>query len=193
MNMKRTHYNGLLSIENVGQEVTLVGWVAKKRNLGSLLFIDLRDRTGIVQVLCKDPSIVPDVRNEFVITVVGNVGKKDVANPNLKTGAIEVIAKEVKVISVASTTPMIVDNVTDALEETRLKYRYLDLRRPVMQEKLIKRAAIIKAFHQYLDGHGFIEVETPILTLSTPGGARDYLVPSRLQKGSFYALSLIHI
>jgi len=186
--MKRTHLNGLLTLGDVGQEVTLLGWVAKRRNLGSLLFIDLRDRSGIIQILCKDPSAVPDIRNEFVISVTGIVSKKDVPNPNLKTGAIEVIASEIKVISAAMTPPLIIDNVTDALEETRLKYRYLDLRRPIMQEKLIKRAKIVKAFHEYLDGQGFTEVETPILTLSTPGGARDYLVPSRLQKGSFYAL-----
>ncbi|HOJ45438.1 MAG TPA: aspartate--tRNA ligase [Bacilli bacterium] len=186
--MKRTHYNGLLTINDVGQSVSLFGWVAKKRNLGSLLFIDLRDRTGIVQLLVKDPSSVPDIRNEYVIHVTGIVSKKDVPNPNLKTGSIEIIVSDLKVISSAQTTPMIIDNQTDALEETRLKYRYLDIRRPIMQEKLIARSKIVKLFHEYLDDQGFIEVETPILTLSTPGGARDYLVPSRLQHGSFYAL-----
>ena len=186
--MKRTHYNGELTLNEVGQQVTLLGWVAKRRHLGSLLFIDLRDRTGIVQLLCQDPSIIPDIRNEYVIQVTGLVSKKDVPNANLKTGAIEVLVSSLSVLSVAQTTPLIIDNITDALEETRLKYRYLDLRRPVMQEKLIARAKIVKLFHEYLDQQGFTEIETPILTLSTPGGARDYLVPSRLQHGSFYAL-----
>lgn len=186
--MKRTHYNGLLTLNEVGQHVTLVGWIARKRNLGSLLFIDLRDRSGIVQLICEDPSLVPDVKNEYVIQVEGTIRQKDVPNPNLKTGTIEVVVSSLKVISSASTPPMIIDNVTDALEDTRLKYRYLDLRRPIMQEKLITRSRIIKTFHEFLDKLGFIEIETPLLTLSTPGGARDYLIPSRLQHGSFYAL-----
>jgi aspartyl-tRNA synthetase len=186
--MKRTHYNGLLTLNEVGQHVTLVGWIARKRNLGSLLFIDLRDRSGIVQLICEDPSLVPDVKNEYVIQVEGTIRQKDVPNPNLKTGTIEVVVSSLKVISSASTPPMIIDNVTDALEDTRLKYRYLDLRRPIMQEKLITRSRIIKTFHEFLDKQEFIEIETPLLTLSTPGGARDYLIPSRLQHGSFYAL-----
>ncbi len=186
--MKRTHYNGLLTLNDVGTSVSLVGWVAKRRNLGSLQFIDLRDRTGIVQLLVSDPNSIPDVRNEYVIAITGVVHKKDVPNPNLKTGNIEVNVATLTVLSKAETPPLIIDNVTDALEETRLKYRYLDLRRPIMAEKLMLRAKIVKLFHEFLDNNGFIEVETPILTLSTPGGARDYLVPSRLQQGSFYAL-----
>lgn len=187
--MERTHYNGTLNETNVGEEVTLVGWVHKRRNLGSIVFIDLRDRSGIVQVLVKNDEInVDDIRNEFVLQIKGIVSLKEVPNKNLKTGKIEVIASAVKVINTANTTPIIIDDKTDALEDTRLKYRYLDLRRPCMQEKLIIRAKIVKAVHEYLDNHDFIEVETPILTLSTPEGARDYLVPARLHPGKFYAL-----
>ncbi len=186
--MERSNYNGLLSIKDVNKEVTLLGWVAKKRNLGSLVFIDLRDTTGIVQVTVRDDVKIPDIRNEYVIQVKGTVAKKDVPNKALKTGEIEVVAKEIKVINKAETTPMIIDDNTDALEDTRLKYRYLDLRRPIMQSRLKTRAKIVKAVHEYLDEHNFLEVETPILTLSTPEGARDYLVPSRLHRGCFYAL-----
>ncbi len=152
------------------------------------MFIDLRDRSGIIQVTVRDDVKVPDIRNEYVIQVYGKVAKKDVPNKALKTGAIEVIASKINVINTAETTPMIIDDNTDALEDTRLKYRYLDLRRPIMQQRLITRAKIVKATHEYLDEHGFLEVETPILTLSTPEGARDYLVPSRIHHGCFYAL-----
>ncbi|MCQ2794481.1 MAG: aspartate--tRNA ligase [Bacilli bacterium] len=186
--MERTNSNGTLSLKDVGQDVILVGWVHKKRNLGSLMFIDLRDRSGIIQVTVRDDVKVPDIRNEYVIQVYGKVAKKDVPNKALKTGAIEVIASKINVINTAETTPMIIDDNTDALEDTRLKYRYLDLRRPIMQQRLITRAKIVKATHEYLDEHGFLEVETPILTLSTPEGARDYLVPSRIHHGCFYAL-----
>ena len=186
--MERTCYNANLSIKDVGRSVTLVGWVSKRRNLGSLLFIDLRDRSGIIQVTVKDDVKVPDVRNEYVIQVHGQVAKKDVPNPKLKTGEIEVIASKIIIINEASTTPLIIDDETDALEDIRLKYRYLDLRRPVMQEKLKIRAKIVKSTHEYLDNNDFLEVETPILTLSTPEGARDYVVPSRIHHGSFYAL-----
>jgi len=186
--MKRTNYNGTLSIKDVNKEVTLVGWVSKRRNLGCLLFIDLRDTTGIVQVTVREGVKCPDIRNEYVIQVTGTVSKKDVPNKLLKTGEIEVIAKEINVINKAETTPMIIDDNTDALEDTRLKYRYLDLRRPIMQSRLKTRAKIVRAVHEYLDSHNFLEVETPILTLSTPEGARDYLVPSRLHHGCFYAL-----
>ena len=186
--MERTCYNASLSINDVGREVTLLGWVSKRRNLGSLLFIDLRDRSGIIQVTVKDDVKVPDVRNEYVIEVKGRVAKKDVANPKLKTGEIEVIASAITIINEAATTPLIIDDDTDALEDVRLKYRYLDLRRPLMQEKLKIRAKIVRAAHEFLDDNDFIEVETPILTLSTPEGARDYVVPSRIHHGSFYAL-----
>jgi aspartyl-tRNA synthetase len=162
--------------------------VSKRRNLGSLLFIDLRDRSGIIQITVKDDVKVPDVRNEYVIQVFGVVAKKDVPNQKLKTGGIEVIAEKIVVINEAVTTPLIIDDETDALEDVRLKYRYLDLRRPIMQEKLKIRSQIVRAAHEYLDSHDFLEVETPILTLSTPEGARDYVVPSRIHHGSFYAL-----
>ncbi len=188
--MERTHYNGRLGLEEVGQKVTLLGWVHKWRNLGSIMFIDLRDKTGIVQVMVNTDKItdLPDIRNEYVIQVFGEVAKKEVENTKLKTGKIEVVASKIILINEAQTTPMIIDDNTDALEDTRLKYRYLDLRRPCMQEILRTRAKIVKAVHEYLDAHEFLEVETPILCLSTPEGARDYLVPSRIHKGHFYAL-----
>lgn len=188
--MQRTHYNGRLGVENVGQEVVLVGWVSKWRNLGSIMFIDLRDKTGIVQVMVNTETMkdLPDIRNEYVIQVFGHIERKENENPNLKTGKIEVVATKIVLINEAQTTPMIIDDNTDALEDTRLKYRYLDLRRPRMQEILQIRAKIVRAVHEYLDEHDFLEVETPILCLSTPEGARDYLVPSRIHKGHFYAL-----
>ena len=186
--MKRTCFNTELNEKNVGQEVTLVGWVSKRRNLGSLLFIDLRDRSGIIQVTVNEGVEVPDIRNEYIISVTGKVSLKEKANPNLKTGKIEVIASKVEVINTAKTTPLIIADETDALEDTRLKYRYLDLRRPVMQSYLDIRHQIKLAVHEYLSKERFIEVETPILTLSTPEGARDYLVPSRVHHGKFYAL-----
>ena len=186
--MERTCYNASLSINDVGREVTLLAWGSKRRNLGSLLFIDLRDRSGIIQVTVKDDVKVPDVRNEYVIEVKGRVAKKDVANPKLKAGEIEIIASAITIINEAATTPLIIDDDTDALEDVRLKYRYLDLRRPLMQEKLKIRAKIVRAAHEFLDDNDFIEVETPILTLSTPEGARDYVVPSRIHHGCFYAL-----
>lgn len=186
--MKRTCYNTELSLDNVGQVVSLVGWVAKKRNLGSLVFIDLRDRSGIIQLTVQEGVKIPDVRNEYVIAVEGKVAKKDVPNKNLKTGDIEVIVSKIEVLSKAKPTPMIIADETDALEDLRLKYRYLDLRRPSLQNNLIKRAKIVSIAHDYFDKNGFIEVETPCLTLSTPEGARDYIVPSRITHGAFYAL-----
>lgn len=186
--MKRTNYNGELRLANVGEEVTLVGWVSTRRNLGSILFIDLRDNTGIVQLCVEDPSKVPDVRNEYVIQVEGVVRKKDVPNPKLPSGDIEVLVKDMKVINKAENPPFIISDKTDALEDTRLEYRYLDLRRPCMLNNLRTRAKIVKITHDYLDSNRFLEVETPILDLATPEGARDYLVPSRLHHGCFYAL-----
>ena len=186
--MLKTSNNGELSIKNVGEQVKLVGWVAKKRNLGSLIFIDLRDRTGIIQLTVNEGVQIPDVRNEYVIQATGTVAKKEVANKNLKTGEVEVIVKEIKVLSKAKTTPMIIADETDALEDLRLQYRYLDLRRPCLQENLKKRAKIVHCAHEYFDENGFTEVETPCLTLSTPEGARDYIVPSRITHGAFYAL-----
>ena len=186
--MNRSCYNTDLSLKDVGREVSLVGWVSKKRNLGALQFIDLRDRSGIIQVTVREGVSVPDVRNEYVIRVEGVVNKNDVPNKALKTGEIEILAKNIEVFSKANPTPMIIADNTDALEDVRLKYRYLDLRRPVMRHNLEKRAQIVKAAHQYFDENGFIEVETPCLTLSTPEGARDYIVPSRVSHGCFYAL-----
>ena len=186
--MERTCFNTELSEKNVGQVVSLIGWVSKKRNLGAIVFIDLRDRSGIIQVTVNEGVEIPDIRNEYVISVKGKVSLKEKANPNLKTGKIEIIASEVKVINTAKTTPLIIADETDALEDTRLKYRYLDLRRPIMQSYLDTRHQIKMAVHEYLSKEHFIEVETPILTLSTPEGARDYLVPSRVHHGKFYAL-----
>ena len=188
--MFRTKNNGELRLSNVGEKVTLVGWVSKKRNLGSLVFIDLRDRYGYTQVLLEDEKfpIAKDIKNEYIIQVVGTVQKKDVPNKKLPTGEIEVVAENLKIINSSEQPPFIIADETDALEDTRLKYRYLDLRRPVMQNYLKTRAKIVRACHEYLDNNDFIEVETPILTLSTPEGARDFLVPSRMRKGSFYAL-----
>lgn len=186
---KRTHHCGDLRIEDVGKTVDILGWVAKKRNLGSLLFIDLRDRWGIVQVLVKTEEIsVPDIRNEYIISVHGVVNKKDQPNKSLATGDIEVEALEIKVINTASQPPIIIADNTDALEDVRLKYRYLDLRRPIMQKRFFIRAKIVKCVHEYLDSLDFVEVETPTLTLSSPEGAKEYLVPSRIHHGCFYAL-----
>ena len=186
--MERTCRNTELSLQDVGRKVTLLGWVAKRRNLGSILFIDLRDRSGIIQIMVKDAEKVPDIRNEYVIQVKGTVSKKEVANPNLKTGAIEIIADEIVVVNTAKLTPIIVADDTDALEDTRLKYRYLDLRRPCMQKYFDIRDQIKISVHSYLHKLQFIEVETPMLCASSPEGAKEYLVPSRLHHGSFYAL-----
>nr|MCR4562714.1 aspartate--tRNA ligase [Bacilli bacterium] len=186
--MKRTDYNGELRLKDVGREVTLVGWVSKWRKLGAIEFIDLRDNTGIVQLAIDDTSSFPDVRNEYVVSATGVVRKKEVPNPKLPTGEIEVALKELKVINKAETTPFIIADKTDALEDTRLQYRYLDLRRPTMLDKLKTRAKIVQITHDYFDKNRFLEVETPILNLATPEGARDYIVPSRLHHGSFYAL-----
>ena len=180
--MERTNYNGELRVSDAGKKVTLVGWVSNRRNLGSLLFIDLRDNTGIVQLIALDPEKIPDVRNEYVVQVKGSVRKKEIPNPKIPTG------EDVKVINKAENPPFIIADKTDALEDTRLEYRYLDLRRPCMLKNLRTRAKIVKITHEYLDANRFLEVETPILDLATPEGARDYLVPSRLHHGSFYAL-----
>ena len=188
--MYRTKYNGTLREANVGERVQLVGWVSKKRNFGQLCFIDLRDTTGICQ-LVFDEQIAPevkDVRNEYVIQVEGVVEKRKDPNPAMPTGAIEVLVDKVNIINTAKTTPLIIADETDALEDTRMEYRYLDLRRPIMQQRLKTRHAVSRSLRDYLDNHGFLEVETPMLGKSTPEGARDYLVPSRVHPGSFYAL-----
>ena len=188
--MNRTHHNGDLRLENVNEHVELVGWVAKKRNFGQLLFIDLRDRSGICQLVFDESmsEALKDVRNEYVLSVSGIVLQRKDANPDLKTGEIEVKVEKFEIINKAKTTPLIIADETDALEDTRLQYRYLDLRRPVMQNKLIMRHKITRSMREYLDNNDFIEIETPMLGKSTPEGARDYLVPSRVHPGSFYAL-----
>lgn len=191
IDMKRTHNNGQLRIENVNQEVSLIGWVSKKRNFGSIIFVDLRDRYGITQVVFDESKfpLANELRSEFLIEISGQVVERKDYNPKLATGEIEVIVSEFKLINKSKQTPLLIQDNTDALEETRMKYRYLDLRRPIMQERLIKRAKIVKAMHHYLDSHDFIEVETPMLTKSTPEGSREYLVPSRVHPGEFYALA----
>lgn len=188
--MYRTHTCGQLKKDDVGKTVELAGWVSKRRNLGSIVFIDLRDRYGITQITFDEAhtEAIKDVRNEYVLWVKGEVSAKEVANPKLETGEIEVLVKEVKVLNSSKTTPMIIADETDALEDLRLKYRYLDLRRPVLQKNLILRDKVTTIFRRVLHDHDFIEVETPILSKSTPEGARDYLVPSRLYNGKFYAL-----
>lgn len=188
--MNRTHNNGELRASHIGEKVELVGWVAKKRNLGSLVFIDLRDRSGIVQ-LVFDESLadqLKEVRNEYVLAISGTVQQRKEANPDLATGEIEVAGDGITIINRAKTTPLIIADETDALEDTRLQYRYLDLRRPIMQKRLKMRHQITRSMRDFLDHHDFIEIETPMLGKSTPEGARDYLVPSRIHPGSFYAL-----
>ncbi|WP_277062327.1 aspartate--tRNA ligase [Solobacterium moorei] len=188
--MERTHENGTLRLANVGEKVTLVGWVAKRRNLGSLVFIDLRDRSGIVQ-LTFDESIadaVKDVRNEYILQVTGTVEKRKDANPKIATGEIEIHVESVNIVNSAETAPITIADDTDTSEDTRLKYRYLDLRRSVLQQNLILRHKVCMVARNVLDKQGFVEVETPILARSTPEGARDYLVPSRIYNGKFWAL-----
>ncbi len=188
--MKRTHNNGELRIQNVNEPVTLIGWVAKRRNFGSLVFIDLRDREGITQLVFDESltDVINEVRNEYVLSVTGTVVERKDKNPKLATGDIEIAVTDVKIINGAKTTPIIIADETDALEDTRLKYRYLDLRRKPLQQNLILRHRVAMITRNYLSDQGFIEVETPILCKSTPEGARDYLVPSRISEGTFYAL-----
>ena len=186
--IERTDYNGNLRKVDVGREVVLCGWASKVRKLGGITFIDLRDSTGIVQLTVNDPDSAPDVRSEYVIRAKGKVALKKDPNPALKTGEVEVIVSEINVFNKAETTPFIIADKTDALEETRLQYRYLDIRRPYILNKLKARAKIVKDFHEYFDEKGFLEVDTPALNVSSPEGAKEYLVPSRVHHGSFYAL-----
>lgn len=193
---QRTNYCGLITEEYLNQDVVLYGWVQKARSLGNLVFIDLRDREGIVQLVVSQASgtalltSAESLRAEDVITVHGRVVKRGqgAVNDQMKTGQIEVEVSELELLNKSKTPPFDVKDDTTATEETKLKYRYLDLRRPEMQAAIIKRAKIMQATHQYLDEQGFIDIETPILGKSTPEGARDYLVPSRIYPGSFYAL-----
>ncbi|MCY9006813.1 aspartate--tRNA ligase [Peribacillus frigoritolerans] len=192
----RTYFNGEVTEAAIGEKVTLKGWVQKRRDLGGVIFIDLRDRSGVVQVVFN-PDISAEalataekIRNEYVLDIQGTVIKRDEANfnPNVTTGTVEVQAENVTILNEAKTPPFIIDERTDVSEDIRLKYRYLDLRRPAMFETLKMRNKTTKAIRDYLDGEGFLDIETPILTKSTPEGARDYLVPSRVHEGEFYAL-----
>ncbi|MGD9886829.1 MAG: aspartate--tRNA ligase [Bacilli bacterium] len=188
----RSHHNNQLRIENVGQIVSLAGWVQKKRNLGGLIFVDLRDREGITQIICKPDnpyySSLEKVRNEYVIMVKGKVVERESKNYSLPTGEVEVEVLDLTILSEAEQPPMIIADETDALEDLRMKYRYLDLRRPCLQKNLMLRHHLTKSVREYFDSLGFIDVETPVFGKSTPEGARDYLVPSRVHPGKFYAL-----
>ncbi|MDF2858341.1 MAG: aspS, partial [Neobacillus sp.] len=192
----RSYFCGDVPETAKGEKVTLKGWVQKRRDLGGLIFIDLRDRSGIVQVvfnpdLSKEAlEVAEKIRNEFVLDIVGTVVAREVGtvNPNLKTGTIEVHAEKVTIINEAKTPPFTISDKTDASEDIRLKYRYLDFRRPVIFETLKMRHQVTKQIRDFLDSKGFLDIETPILTKSSPEGARDYLVPSRVHPGEFYAL-----
>ncbi len=193
--MKRTNYAGNITEEYLNQTVTVKGWVAKRRNLGGLIFIDLRDREGIVQIVVNPETAAADVaeaadkaRNEFVLEVTGKVVERASKNDKIKTGGIEIEATAIEILSTSKTTPFEIKDDVEVLDDTRLKYRYLDLRRPEMLKNITMRHATTRSIREYLDGAGFIDVETPFLNKSTPEGARDYLVPSRVNKGEFYAL-----
>lgn len=193
--MKRTMYAGRVSSEQIGQTITLKGWVARRRDLGGLIFIDLRDREGIMQLVINPEQVSPEVmalaeslRSEYVIEVSGPVIERDQANPNLATGQVELQVESLTVLNTAKTTPFEIKDGIEVNDDTRLRYRYLDLRRPEMLANLKLRAQVTHSIRNYLDGLEFIDVETPFLAKSTPEGARDYLVPSRVSKGHFYAL-----
>lgn len=194
--LKRTHRCTEVSNKNIGETVTVMGWVQKRRNLGSLIFIDLRDRSGILQIVFDENDVLTEgfakaetLRSEFVVAVVGKVTKREAAvNENLATGDIEIRATELRILSEALTPPFPIESDTNTKDELRLKYRYLDLRRPNLQRNLMMRSKAATLIRTFLDEEGFIEVETPMLTKSTPEGARDYLVPSRVHPGNFYAL-----
>ena len=188
----KKHNNTDFNIKNINEEVELYGWVAKKRNLGGLIFIDLRDRSGIIQLVVrpeqKDYEIASSLKSESVICIKGLVVERESKNTKIPTGEIEVIVSDLELINQANDLPFEITDTTTALEDTRLKYRYIDLRRDELKDKLITRSKITMAVRNFLASNGFIEVETPVLCKSTPEGARDYLVPSRVNKGKFYAL-----
>ena len=192
--LKRTHYCGEFGMKDVGSEVVACGWVQRQRDLGQLIFIDLRDRTGVVQ-LAFDEAAPRDIfekaftaRAEFVLAARGVVRERTSKNPELPTGDVEIEVKELRVLAKAETPPFEIVENSNVKEDTRLKYRYLDLRRPDMQQRMIARHRIVKSARDYFDHHGFLEIETPNLIKSTPEGARDYLVPSRVFPGKFFAL-----
>ncbi|HLC17030.1 MAG TPA: aspartate--tRNA ligase, partial [Thermodesulfovibrionia bacterium] len=194
----RTHYCGLLSENHIDEAVILTGWVNSIRDHGGVLFVDLRDRTGLVQVVFNPVEVAHaelhelahTVRNEYVLLVEGKVRKRppETENPSLTTGYIEVAAKKLTVLNTCDPLPFGIDERSEATESVRLKHRYLDLRRPSMQKNIILRCNCVKAVREFLDSQGFLDIETPMLTKSTPEGARDYLVPSRVSHGFFYAL-----
>ena len=194
--LKRSHRCTEISSANLGEQVTVMGWVQKRRNLGSLIFVDLRDRSGLLQIIFDEDTIGTEgfekagkLRNEFVVAIVGTVEKRSGAvNENLKTGDIEIKAEQLRILSEAETPPIPIDANLKVKDEVRLKYRYLDLRRPNIQRNLIIRSEVATLVRNFLAEEGFLEIETPMLTKSTPEGARDYLVPSRVHPGSFYAL-----
>lgn len=194
--LKRSHRCTEVSADNVGQTVTVMGWVQTRRNLGALIFVDLRDRTGLLQVVFDENVIGKDgfdkaytLRNEYVIAVVGKVQKRSGSvNTNLKTGDIEVVAEQLRILSESETPPFPIEDNISTKEELRLKYRCLDLRRPDIQSNIMMRSKVTTLTRAFLANEGFLEIETPMLTKSTPEGARDYLVPSRIHPGKFYAL-----
>ncbi len=193
--MKRSMYAGRVREEHIGQELTLKGWVSRRRDLGGLIFIDLRDREGIMQLVINPETVSSEVmataeslRSEYVIEVTGQVAAREQANDKLATGAVELNVTALTVLNIAKTTPFEIKDGIEANDDTRLRYRYLDLRRPEMLENLKLRAKVTHSIRNYLDELEFIDVETPFLSKSTPEGARDYLVPSRVNKGHFYAL-----
>lgn len=193
-NMKRTHYCGTINENDIGKTVCVMGWVQKQRDLGSLIFIDLRDRTGIVQLAFDDTTEKSihekafSARSEFVLGVCGTVRERSSKNPNIPTGAVEIFVTELKILGESQTPPFEIVENSNCNEELRLKYRYLDLRRPDLAKNIMLRHKVAKVTRDYFDENGFIEIETPMLIRSTPEGARDYLVPSRVHPGSFYAL-----
>ncbi|NBI87258.1 aspartate--tRNA ligase [Lachnospiraceae bacterium] len=194
--LKRSHRCTEVSAQNIGQTVTIMGWVQRRRNLGALIFTDIRDRSGLLQVVFDENSVGSEgflkagtLRSEFVVAVVGKVQKRTAAvNENLKTGDIEVIAEQLRILSEAETPPFPVEENSQTKDELRLKHRYLDLRRPDIQRNLMLRSRAVQLMREFMAREGFLEIETPILCKSTPEGARDYLVPSRVHPGSFYAL-----
>jgi aspartyl-tRNA synthetase len=194
--LHRSHRCTEVSNANIGEKVTVMGWVQKRRNLGSLIFIDLRDRSGLLQIVFDEESVGTEgfekagtLRSEFVVAVEGTVSKRTAAvNENLKTGDIEIIATSLRVLSESQTPPFAIEENSPTKEDIRLKYRYLDLRRPDIQDKLMLRSKVLRLMRDFMADEGFLEIETPILCKSTPEGARDYLVPSRVHQGSFYAL-----
>ena len=194
----RSHYCGDLDASLIDRDVEVCGWVARRRDHGGVIFLDVRDHSGIVQVV-YDPdnaasfAIADKVRNEYVLRITGRVRRRPdgALNPDMKTGEIEVLGRELEILNGSQTPPFQLDNYSDAGEDIRLRYRYLDLRRPEMQHRLRMRAKIVSAVRRHLESAGYIEIETPILTRATPEGARDYLVPSRTHPGQFFRVAAV--